>query len=184
TPLDGVQPTGDGAVRYAYHEALAVLDARFAPPEDAVCVHAQLRRRVQETDETAVQFTQELIRLADTCSFGTAAPTMIQDQIPQGLQDPNFVQSFIRMEDAFTVQKALKQAKKEERVGCTMQQLTTQDKRCKHGHDGISPRQPSSVQDPALQEHASSPTSSSLQPSVCFCCGSSRDWANFLGCPA
>ncbi|KAL3244398.1 hypothetical protein MRX96_047201 [Rhipicephalus microplus] len=185
TQLDGVQPTGDGAACDAYHKALAVLDACFAPPVDAVCVRALFRRKVQEPDETAVQFIQELSRLADTCSFRTAATTMMQDQILQGSRDFNLVQSFIKMEEAFTVQKALEHAKKETRIARTMQQLTTQVntvKRRKHGLRGVGPRQPSPVEDLALQGHASCPTPSSLQPSVCFRCSSSRRWVNFPGC--
>ncbi|KAL1470856.1 hypothetical protein MTO96_023973 [Rhipicephalus appendiculatus] len=123
--LDGEQSTGDGAGRDAYQQALAILDACFAPPEDAVCVRAQFRRRVQKPDETAVQYIQELRRLADTCSFCTAATMMLQDQILQGLRDAHLVRAFIRMGDAFTVQKALEHAKQEERVERTMQQLTT-----------------------------------------------------------
>ncbi|XP_075750752.1 uncharacterized protein LOC142817587 [Rhipicephalus microplus] len=41
---------------------------------------------------------------------------MIQEQILQGLRDPNLVQFFIRIGDSFTVQKALEHAKEEERV--------------------------------------------------------------------
>ncbi|KAL1481776.1 hypothetical protein MTO96_034173 [Rhipicephalus appendiculatus] len=85
TQLDGDQATGDGAARDAYQQALAVLDAYFAPPEEALCVRAQFRRRVQQPDETAVQFMQALRRLADNCNFGTAAATMLHGQIPHGL---------------------------------------------------------------------------------------------------
>ncbi|KAL3191386.1 hypothetical protein MRX96_059913 [Rhipicephalus microplus] len=111
-----------------------------------------------------IQFIQELIRLAGTCSFGAAATTNIQDQTLQGLRDPNLVHSFIRMEDAFTVQKALEHAKKEECIA------------------RVGPRQPSAVQYPVLQGYASSPTSSPLQWSACFRCGSPHHWANFPGC--
>ncbi|KAL1466940.1 hypothetical protein MTO96_000540 [Rhipicephalus appendiculatus] len=84
---DANQGTGAGAASDAYQQALAVLDAYFAPPEDAVCVRAQFRRRVQHSEETAVQYIMELRRLADSCSFGTAATMMVRDQLLHGLQD-------------------------------------------------------------------------------------------------
>ncbi|KAL1471924.1 hypothetical protein MTO96_023396 [Rhipicephalus appendiculatus] len=87
TQLDSEQSTGDSAARDAYQPAFAILDACFVLSEDAVCVRALFQRWVQEPDETAVQYIQELRRLADTCSFGTAANTMLQDQILQGLRD-------------------------------------------------------------------------------------------------
>ncbi|KAL1436478.1 hypothetical protein MTO96_049580 [Rhipicephalus appendiculatus] len=77
TQLDGDQANGDGAARDAYQLALAVMDAYFAPPEEAVCMRAKFRRRVQQPDETAVQFIQALRRLADNCSFGTAAAALL-----------------------------------------------------------------------------------------------------------
>ncbi|KAL1471817.1 hypothetical protein MTO96_039706 [Rhipicephalus appendiculatus] len=83
TELDANQGAGAGVD--AYQQALALLDVYFAPPEHAFCVRAQFRRRVQQPDETAVQHIREQRRLADTCSFGTAATTMLQDQILQGL---------------------------------------------------------------------------------------------------
>ncbi|KAL1476469.1 hypothetical protein MTO96_036474 [Rhipicephalus appendiculatus] len=141
--LDANQGTGAGAASDAYQQALAVLDAYFAPPEDAVCVRAQFRRRVQHSEETAVQYIMELRRLADS-SFGTAATTIVRDQLLHGLQDAHLVRTFIRMGDAFTVQKSLEHAKQEERVERTMQQLTTQVNavtRRKHGCLGV-PLQP------------------------------------------
>ncbi|KAL1486928.1 hypothetical protein MTO96_031154, partial [Rhipicephalus appendiculatus] len=124
THLDGYQATGDGAARDAYQQALAVLDAYFAPPEEAVCVRAQFRRRVQQPDETAVQFMQALRRLADNCNFSTAAATMLHGQILHGLRDPNLLRSFIQMGDAFTIESALEHAREEERVDRALQQLT------------------------------------------------------------
>ncbi|KAL1467595.1 hypothetical protein MTO96_042052 [Rhipicephalus appendiculatus] len=143
--VDANQGTGAGAASDAYQQALAVLDAYFAPPEDAVCVRAQFRRRVQHSEETAVQYFMELRRLADACSFGTAATTMVRDQLLHGLQDAHLARTFIRMGDAFTVQKALELAKQEERVERTMQQLTIQVNvvtRRKHGciHLSCQPR--------------------------------------------
>ncbi|KAL1475983.1 hypothetical protein MTO96_036875 [Rhipicephalus appendiculatus] len=58
--VDANQVTGAGAASDAYQQALAVLDAYFAPPEDAVCVRAQFWRRVQHSEERGVQYIMEL----------------------------------------------------------------------------------------------------------------------------
>ncbi|KAL1464009.1 hypothetical protein MTO96_027043 [Rhipicephalus appendiculatus] len=146
--VDANQGTGAGAASDAYQQALAVLDAYFTPPEDVVCVRAQFRRRVQHSEERAVQYVMELRRLADSCSFGTAATTMVRDPLLHGLQDAHLARTFIRMGDAFTVQKALEHAKQEERVERTTQQLATQVNAVtqrKHGCLGVRPRQPAVV---------------------------------------
>ncbi|KAL1443918.1 hypothetical protein MTO96_045755 [Rhipicephalus appendiculatus] len=101
TLLDGVQASGDGATCDAYQQALAILDAYFAPPEDAVCVRARFHRRIQEPDENAVQFILALRHLANHCNFGTAADTIIHEQILHGLRDPNLLRSFIQMGGRF-----------------------------------------------------------------------------------
>ncbi|KAL1446978.1 hypothetical protein MTO96_044427 [Rhipicephalus appendiculatus] len=182
TQLDGDQATGDGAARDAYQQALAVLDAYFAPPEEAVCVRARFRRRVQQPDETAVQFMQALRRSADNCSFGTAAATMLRDQILQGLRDPNLRRTFIQMGDAFTIQSALEHAREEERVDRALQQLTSLQvdsaTRREPGRRGGRPPRPT------LQQRASIHTAPSAPPSVCYRCGSPHHWANFPSCPA
>ncbi|KAL3204303.1 hypothetical protein MRX96_041266 [Rhipicephalus microplus] len=67
--------SGDDAICYAYQPALAVLDEYFAPPEDAFCVRVPFRRRVQQPDDTPVQFILALRRLANNCYFGAAAET-------------------------------------------------------------------------------------------------------------
>ncbi|KAL3204266.1 hypothetical protein MRX96_041290, partial [Rhipicephalus microplus] len=122
TQLDGVQPTGDSAARDTYHQALAVLDACLRRLKTlSASVSSSDAKCRNRTKLLFIQFIQELIRLAGTCGFGAAATTNIQDQTLQGLRDPNLVHSFIRMEDAFTVQKALEHAKKEECVARAMQ---------------------------------------------------------------
>ncbi|KAL1474242.1 hypothetical protein MTO96_038134, partial [Rhipicephalus appendiculatus] len=182
TLLDGVQASGDGATCDAYQQALAVLDAYFAPPEDAVCVRARFRRRIQEPDETAVQFIEALHRLADNCNFGTAAATMLHGQILHGLRDPNLLRTFIQMGDAFTIQSALEHAREEERVDRALQQLNALQvdsaTRREPGRRGGRPPRPT------LQQRASIPTAPSAPPSVCYRCGSPQHWANFPSCPA
>ncbi|KAL1480880.1 hypothetical protein MTO96_050673 [Rhipicephalus appendiculatus] len=124
TQLDGDQAAGDGAARDAYPQALAVMDAYFAPPEEAVYVRAQFRWRVQQPDETAVEFMQALRCLADNCNFGIAAAMMLHGRILHGLRDPNLLRTFIQMGDVFTIQSALEHAREEERVDRALQQLT------------------------------------------------------------
>ncbi|KAL1421357.1 hypothetical protein MTO96_023151 [Rhipicephalus appendiculatus] len=114
--LDSDQASGDGTARSAHQQALAVLDAYLTPPEEAVGVRAQFRWMVQRTEKTAVQFIQLLRRLADNCSFGNAAATMLHDQILHGMRDPNLLRTFIQMGDAFTIQPALEHAWEEELV--------------------------------------------------------------------
>ncbi|KAH8028551.1 hypothetical protein HPB51_017677 [Rhipicephalus microplus] len=109
--LDGVQASGNGATCDTYQQALAVLDAYFAPPEDPFCVRARFRRRVQELDETSVRFVLVLRWLANNYNFGTAVVTMVKNQILHGLRDPDLLRSFVQMGHAFTVQPALKHVK-------------------------------------------------------------------------
>ncbi|KAL3188865.1 hypothetical protein MRX96_003024 [Rhipicephalus microplus] len=87
TLLNGVQASVDGTTCDAYQQALAVLDAYFAPPRDAFCIRARFWRRVQESDKTSVHFILALQWLANNCNFGTTAETMIQDRILHGLRD-------------------------------------------------------------------------------------------------
>lgn len=96
---------------------------RIAPPEDALCVRARFRRKVQEPGETLVQFILALWWLANDCNFGTAAETMVQDQILHGLRDPDLLRSFVQSGDAFTVQAALEHDRKKERVDRAFRQL-------------------------------------------------------------
>ncbi|KAH8041420.1 hypothetical protein HPB51_015274 [Rhipicephalus microplus] len=109
-------------------KALAVLDAHFAPPEDAFCVRTRFRRKgpyadlSQKPDEAPVQFILALQRLANNCNFGTAAEKVAQDQILHGLRDPDLLRSFVQMGDTFTIQAALEHAREEEHgaaAGCS-----------------------------------------------------------------
>ncbi|KAL3202406.1 hypothetical protein MRX96_042517 [Rhipicephalus microplus] len=71
----------------------------------------------------AVPFILALKRLANKCNFGSAADTMIQNQIIHGLHDPDLLRSFIQKGDAFTVQLALEHAREKERFDHALQQL-------------------------------------------------------------
>ncbi|KAH8008669.1 hypothetical protein HPB51_000691 [Rhipicephalus microplus] len=70
---EGVLASGGGATCDAYQQALAVLDAYFTPPEDAFCTRSRFRRKMQEQDETPVQFILALRRSANDCNIGTTA---------------------------------------------------------------------------------------------------------------
>ncbi|KAH8009092.1 hypothetical protein HPB51_010282 [Rhipicephalus microplus] len=117
TPLKGVHTSGDGATCDAYQPALAVLDAYFAPPQDAFCVRSRFRPRIQEPDKTPVQFILAQRWLANNCNFGPVADKIIQDQILRSLRDPDLLRSFVKTGDACTALSALNQAREEERFG-------------------------------------------------------------------
>ncbi|KAL3255387.1 hypothetical protein MRX96_017302 [Rhipicephalus microplus] len=104
-------------------QALAVLDAYFAPPEGAFCVRTRFRRRVQEPDETTVQFILALQQLAKKCDFGAAEETIVQDHVLHGLRDPDLLRSFVQMGGRFHCKAALEHATEEESVDRALQQL-------------------------------------------------------------
>ncbi|KAL3188470.1 hypothetical protein MRX96_003439 [Rhipicephalus microplus] len=140
-----------------------VLDAYLAPSDNAFCVRARFRRRVQESYETPVQFIIALRRLANNCNFGTTAEKMVQDQILHGLRDPDLLRSFVQLGDAFTVQAALEHAREEEYIDCALQQPAAlqadSTTRREHQRRGIRPPRPV-----LLQRYATNPAVPSTPP--------------------
>ncbi|KAL1427913.1 hypothetical protein MTO96_003071 [Rhipicephalus appendiculatus] len=94
TQLDDVQATGDGVARDAYQQALAVLDTCFARYEDAVCVRAKFRRRVQQPDESGCAVHTRATTLGRHLQFRHSSHYDATRPNTQGLRDPHLIRDF------------------------------------------------------------------------------------------
>ncbi|KAL1476076.1 hypothetical protein MTO96_036787 [Rhipicephalus appendiculatus] len=193
-----------------YDAALALLSRLFDSQPDAACLRAHFKTLRQGPDESAVQFIQEVRRVAKLCEFGAASDILAFDQIISGIASPHLKRTFYKMGKDFTVQKALHIAKEEELVDRALLQLSgvqvdavssrsIQDSVSARrilqnaGPNGGRPPQ-ASPQEGAGGTSAStssptgaadtSPASSSARGGACYRCGSTRHWANSAACPA
>ncbi|KAL1477059.1 hypothetical protein MTO96_036056, partial [Rhipicephalus appendiculatus] len=193
-----------------YDAALTLLSQLFDPQPDAACLRARFKALCQGPDESAVQFIQEVRRVAKLCEFGAASDILAFDQIISGIASPHLKRTFYKMGKDFTVQKALDIAKEDERVDRALLQLSgvqvdavssrsIQDSVSARrilqnaGPNGGRPPQ-SSPQEGAGGTSASissptgaadtSPASASARGGACYRCGSTRHWANSAACPA
>ncbi|KAL1486627.1 hypothetical protein MTO96_031315 [Rhipicephalus appendiculatus] len=195
-----------------YDTALALLSQLFDSQPDAACLRAHFKTLRQGPDESAVQFIQEVRRLAKLCEFGAASDILAFDQIVSGIGSPHLKRTFFKMGKDFTVQKALDVAREEERVDRALLQLSgsisrrrvvASDSRWRRSspnssnagpnggrppqaspQDGAGGTSPACTSSPAGAADTSSPASPSARAGACYRCGSTRHWANSAACPA
>ncbi|KAL1479486.1 hypothetical protein MTO96_051804 [Rhipicephalus appendiculatus] len=195
-----------------YDAALTLLSQLFDPQPDAACLRARFKTLCQGPDESAVQFIQEVRRVAKLCEFGAASDILAYDQIVSGIASPHLKMTFYKMGKDFTVQKALDIAKEEERVDRALLQLsgvqvdavssrTVQDggatrRILQNGgpnggrppqalpQDGAGETSSADTSSPTTAADTSSPASPLVRAGACYRCGSTRHWANSAACPA
>ncbi|KAL1482639.1 hypothetical protein MTO96_033666 [Rhipicephalus appendiculatus] len=117
---DEQQPGADRPTREetpnVYEAALALLNQLCDSQSDTACLRAHFKAMRQGPDESAVQFIQEVRRVAKLCEFGAASDILAFDQIVSGIASPHLQRIFFKMGKDFSVQKALDVAIEEERV--------------------------------------------------------------------
>ncbi|KAL1472729.1 hypothetical protein MTO96_039145 [Rhipicephalus appendiculatus] len=195
-----------------YDAALALLSQLFDPQPDAACLRAHFKTLRQGPDESAVQFIQEVRRVAKLCEFGTASDILAFDEIVSGIASPHLQRTFFKMGKDFSVQKALDVAREEERVDRALLQLSgvqvdavssrpvqvsVSARRILHNagpnggrplqispQDGAGATSPACTSSPTGAADTSSPAPPSARAGACYRCGSSQHWADSAACPA
>ncbi|KAH8036169.1 hypothetical protein HPB51_018583 [Rhipicephalus microplus] len=77
-----------------YDAALALLNELFDPQLDAACQCAHFKALCQGPDQSAVEFIQEVRRVAKLCEFGAAGDILAFDQIVSGIVLPQLKINF------------------------------------------------------------------------------------------
>ncbi|XP_075750334.1 uncharacterized protein LOC142817155 [Rhipicephalus microplus] len=92
-----------------YGADLALLNEIFDPHLDAACLRAHFEALRHGSDQSAVEFIQELGRVAKLCEFGVASDILAYDEIVSGIASPHLQRTFFKMGKDLTQQKALLQ---------------------------------------------------------------------------
>ena len=102
-------------VEQVYETVKGCFETHFVGHTNVILERARFNKRVQDAQESVIDFIECLYELAETCQFGTLKKELIRDCIIVGIRNAVLSQKLMQ-DDTLTLDKAVKQVKSSELV--------------------------------------------------------------------